>query len=294
MMNGQTGQGCLVIGAGGFLGQHLCRMLRHDAALIPTSSDAALAARQGWLHLDVTAPDTLHALPPRVHSVVYLAQSPHYKNFPARAAHIWEVNVQGVLRLLEYAREAGARHFVLASSGSVYAPSVQDMREDAPLVQGVEGNFYIRSKIASELLLNAYSTFFSTACLRFFTLYGPGLGKNMLMTRMVHAVQEGLPIQLGGDDGLIFNPVYVEDAVRAVVSALSLKGNHTVNVAGPEVVTLGQVCRAIGEAVGREPNVVREGTGQRMVADISAMRALLCTSDVELRTGLGPLVRSCA
>lgn len=277
---------CLVVGAGGFLGAHVCEALQDKYILIQASSNMALATRLGWLHLDVTRPSTLCALPTRVDSVVFLAQSPHYRNFPARAAHIWDVNVQGALGLLEYARNAGARHFVLASSGSVYAPSLADLREESPLHGGVSASFYVRSKMAAELLLRAYSPFMSTICLRFFTMYGPGLGQGMLLARMANAVARGEGITLSGEYGFAFNPLHVSDAARAVEAALRLKGDHTINVAGPHTLTLGKACHIMGSALGRIPHFIHEGQSWRMVADIGRMTALLGEPTVGAADGL--------
>lgn len=266
---------CLVVGAGGFLGVHVCELLKADISILAATSDVRRLPRPGWIHLDMTQPDTLQNLPPMVDAVVYLAQSPHHKDFPNQAKHIWSVNVQGLLLMLEYARQAGVQHFVLASSGSVYAKSEEVLHEEAPLLTGSGGSFYVRSKIAAELLINAYSVFFSTTSLRFFTMYGAGLGNTMLLARMVRAVQEGLPVTLDGEDGLLFNPLYATDAAQAVAAGLRLYGNHTINVAGPELVTLGQVCRIIGRELGREPVFVHQGSGWKIVADITAMRQLL-------------------
>lgn len=286
-------QTCLVVGAGGFLGSHVCRALRDSTQLIAASSNRSLAKKMGWVHLDVTIPHSLDNLPKRVDAIIYLSQSPHYKDFPANAAHIWEVNVQGLLRILEYARGAEATKVVLASSGSVYAASEKDLREDAPLAPGGSGNLYVCSKIAAELLIGAYSTLFSTVCLRLFTLYGPGLRQNMLMARMLHCIREGLPVTLQGEDGFVFNPLYVEDAVKAIECSLHLEGNHTVNVAGPEAHTLGNVCRRMGALLGRKPNFVFEkGCAPRIVADVGAMNRLFKIYGTTLEQGLEIFVRA--
>ncbi len=156
----------------------------------------------------------------------------------------------------------------------------------------MEGNFYIRSKMAAELLLNAYSVFFSTVCLRLFTLYGPGLRSSMLMSRMARSIREGLPIILGGDDGLVFNPLHVKDAARAVVAALELQGCHTVNVAGAEVLTLGEMCRLMGRRMGYSPRFIHQGKSQYMVGDISTMRTLLVEPQLTAEEGLADFVDS--
>lgn len=277
---------CLVVGAGGFLGSYVCAALRDRHALVPASSNKARAGQSGWLHLDMTIPSTLHNLPDRMDEVLYLAQSPYYRDFPAQAEHVWEVNVQGVLRMLEYARKAGVRHFVLASSGSVYAPSRADLREDSPLDLSPSSRFYTRSKVAAELLLHAYSDYFSTISLRFFSLYGLGLAKGMLLERMVSVLIQGAPITLSGEDGFAFNPLHVREAAFAVGAALRLKGHHAINVAGPQVLTLGAACRAMGQALECAPNFVYAGEDWRMVADISRMCDMLCTPRINAVDGL--------
>lgn len=282
---------CLVVGAGGFLGSHVARAFGDEVRLVLASSKAGLSPRPGWIHLDLVDPGTLHNLPPRLDAMVYLAQSPHYKDFPDRAEHIWAVNVQGVLRLLEYARQAGVRHFVLASSGSVYPPSGADIHETDPVSLDAAGNFYARSKMAAELLTDAYAAFFSTCILRFFTMYGPRLGQGMLLTRLAQSVSRGLPVTLSGEDGFVFNPVHAEDAARAVAGAVRLEGKHTVNVAGPEAISLGQACRIMGRAVGREPVFTRQGADWRMVADIGVMRRLLGEPRIGPEEGLAAFAR---
>ena len=67
--------------------------------------------------------------------------------------------------------------------------------------------------------MEAYQGEFVVVILRFFFVYGPGQSNEMLIPRLVKSVREGQPIALDGLDGLRINPVYVEDAVRAVVSA---------------------------------------------------------------------------
>lgn len=286
---------CCLVGASGFLGAH-ARALLHERGydVICAASRPEHAQAPGWVHVDVTRPDTLRNLPSHVDSVIYLAQSPHYKDFPAQAEHIWEVNVQGVLRMLEYARRARATHFLLASSGSVYAPSTGDIFEDSPLALGPGQTMYAQSKIAAEMLVNTYSPFFSTVCLRFFMPYGPGLSPSMLMARLVRNIVQGIPVVLRGGEGLVFNPVHVEDATRCIVAALSLEGEaYAVNIAGPQAVTLRQVAQTIAQELHVNAIFTHEdGMQQRMVADTKFMSALLEKPSVSAHEGLVKYVRS--
>ena len=60
------------------------------------------------------------------------------------------------------------------------------------------------------------------------------------------------------------NPAAVADVAEAVRRCLALDGSHTLNVAGPEVLTLRQVAEAVGRVIGRAPRFhVRAGGAAR-------------------------------
>jgi nucleoside-diphosphate-sugar epimerase len=89
--------------------------------------------------------------------------------------------------------------------------------------------------------------------LRFFFIYGPGQRRTMLMPRLVDNVRRERPIVLQGEHGIRLNPVFADDAAAAVEAAAGLNHSETINVAGPQVLSLREIATRIGEAVGREP-----------------------------------------
>ena len=73
------------------------------------------------------------------------------------------------------------------------------------------------------------------------------------------------------------NPVYVSDVVSAVLAALDLKGFHKINVAGPEVVSLKQICEMIGAKIGVKPifEYDLQSKPRDLIGDIKNMMQLL-------------------
>jgi nucleoside-diphosphate-sugar epimerase len=187
---------------------------------------------------------------------------------------------------LEYARQAEAKHFVLASSGSVYAPSKHLLSENSALAIGGGSTFYVTSKIAAEALVNSYARFFSISCLRFFYPYGKGLASSMLLSRMVYNIRNGIPVVLDGKDGFEFNPIYIDDAVDACITASLLDGFHTINVAGPQKITLGKICCIMGTILKCEPNFVSGGEFWRTVARIESMCNILGIPRINIQEGI--------
>jgi UDP-glucose 4-epimerase len=279
----------LVTGANGFVGRRLLETNEAGHELV------ALARARGlespgveWVEHDLTEPLIAARLPERVDAVVHLAQSRRYREFPEGAADVFAVNTRSTFELLEYARRAGARSFVFASTGGVYAPRGRPLVESDPVEPS---SFYFGSKYAGELLVRSYGEFFSTAILRPFAVYGPGQ-ERMLVPTLVERVTAGDAVTVQGDPGLRINPIYVDDAVRVLEAALS--GAGVFNVAGDEAVTLTELVELIGEVAAVRAVVEHtDAESGALVGDNTRMRETLgVVPEVQLREGLGRTVGS--
>lgn len=221
---------------------------------------------------------------------MHLAQSAHYHNFPDQATDLFSINVNATQQLLEYARRAGAKRFVMTSTGSVYQARPGLLNEESPWAMKT-ANAYARSKMAAELLANAYREQFPVIILRPFFVYGVGQKPNMLIPRLIRSVVEGGTIYLQGERGLQLNPIAAPEAAAATLAALYLDESTVVNVAGPEVLHLKDLCTAIADLSGVSPRFeLREGESPSLVADISKMRELLVTPQVCPMEGLASMI----
>lgn len=276
----------LITGAGGLLGSHLVPLLSREHELFALGRGAPEGATA--ITADLSNPVDPAALPANADSLVYLAQSPRFRDFPDGAADMFQVNVAQPLALLDWARRASVRRFVYASSGSVYAPSDRPIREDDPTPAP---GFYASTKLAAERLALAYGGMISVVCLRFFFIYGRGQKRDMLLPRLVDSVREGRPVTLQGSDGIRLNPVHAEDAARATAAALELDGAHAINVAGPEALSIRRICEAAGAALGRDPvfESAPPAAGD-LVADISRMSERLISPRIPFVEGVRDLL----
>lgn len=284
----------LVTGASGFIGRHLVRTLAgpHTVfALTRTADQKPSDANARPVVQDLARPLEAAALPEAVDTVIHLAQSRHYKDFPERADDIFAVNVGGTFRLLEYARRAGARRFVLASSGGVYGTSYERFVETDPVDPL---NFYLSSKYSAELLTASYRPFFHTIVFRFFFVYGPGQ-TGMLVPGLLRRVQGGRQITIQGDPGIRVNPIHVRDAVRVFEPAMALQRPEVFNVAGDETVTITDLVRLMERAAGRRADVVHVPSDTRgdLAGDNQRMKNVLDVRPrVTLQEGLEEMARA--
>jgi UDP-glucose 4-epimerase len=283
----------LVVGASGLTGAKLIGRIAASARVIGISRSAPvdLPPLAKWLPTDIGEPDVQAALPARIDAVYVLAQSPDFRRFPDQAENIFRVNVAATARLLDYARRAGARLFVYASSGGLYASSPAAITEDHPLRIGGPLGYYLATKRASELLVESYQSLITTVIVRPFFIYGPGQNITMLLPRLLASVREGRPIALAGRDGLMINPIHVDDAARLLAAALDARGHTLVNLAGSETASLRSIGEELGRIVGRPAMFEIDDSvpSPSMVADVTRLAKVLGTAEIGLARGLATL-----
>jgi nucleoside-diphosphate-sugar epimerase len=283
----------LISGAGGFLGRHLVTELapRHElVALSRRAPEPELEGLARWVLCDLRSLDVAQ-LPAHVDAVVHLAQSSRYREFPAGAEDMFAVNVESTFKLLEYARDASASVFVLASTGGVYGRSPHPVQESDP---AHPTTFYFRSKLAAECLVGGYADHFRTLTFRYFFIYGPGQDR-MLIPTLAAKVIGRQDIVIEGDPGIRINPIFVDDAARVFEPALASQATGTFNVAGEEQVTIADLVALLGEAAGERPRVRHDRAGAEgdLVGDTSRLREeLALRPQVRLADGLRSIVEA--
>ena len=242
----------LILGASGFIGTHLERRLVADAHHVIGVCRSGVSPTPGArrLTLDLRDPGCVTSLPRDAEAVVYLAQG--RAPFPSGAPELHAINTTAVLTALDFARRTGAAAFVLASSGSVYGgrPGPAGYAETEPCRPT---DFYARTKRQAEEIAEAFRAWIPTTVLRLFSPYGPGQTGRMV-SRLIESVAAGTPLAIAAEGpSPRFNPVFVLDVVDVVTAVLAQRIAETLNVGGPDVLSLREMAVIIGEALGRPP-----------------------------------------
>jgi UDP-glucuronate 4-epimerase len=145
------------------------------------------------------------------------------------AAYI-QSNIVGFANLLECCRHNNIRHFVYASSSSVYGlndeiPFSTNQDVDHPV------SLYAASKKSNELMAHVYSHLFDlpTTGLRFFTVYGPWGRPDMALFLFTKAMLEGKPIQVFNHGEMQRDFTYIDDIIEGIIRVM-----HRVPKKNPE------------------------------------------------------------
>jgi nucleoside-diphosphate-sugar epimerase len=280
----------LVTGAAGFVGSRLVSKLlgeRHKVFAVVRSVDQVLPTGTTAVPADLSELE-VERLPSNIDAVIALAQSRNYQDFPESAQEVFQVNACANLKLMDWARRNGVRKFVLASSGGVYTRCERLHMAESDHLSTMEIDYYLSTKLMAELVLQSFARFFDTAViLRPFFVYGPGQPAHLLLARLISSVCAGRRVRLEGNDGPRINPVFVDDAAAAFDAALSLEGGHALNVAGPDILSIRQVCESIGRLVGRSPSFeVADGLSADIIGSVALGLPRLNLNQTSFETGL--------
>ncbi len=130
-------------------------------------------------------------------------------------------NIVGFVNLLECCRYSKVKHFVFASSSSVYGANTKmpfsvHHNVDHPV------SLYAASKKANELMAHTYSHLFKLPCtgLRFFTVYGPWGRPDMALFLFTKAILEANPIKVFNHGKMQRDFTYIDDIVEGIVRVM--------------------------------------------------------------------------
>ncbi len=277
----------LVTGSTGLLGDKLVDILSLNHEVYCLSRKKINKNNVKTIICDLTD-FSVEQLPSDIDSIFYCAQSRHFREFPEKSIDIFKVNIEAPLMIADWAVKNKVKKFFYISSGGIYKNQIETINEYFSINANEKNGFYLDSKLSADLLLrNFHSYFESFAIIRPFFIYGEKQDHSMFIPRLFHNIKNKREIFLSGDEGIIINPIYVEDAANAIGNLLRLKGNYVINIAGDEELSLKELCFKMAYIVGEEPifkNIYKQNP--HLNADISVMKKLLYQPKVLLDEGL--------
>ncbi|MBV8684324.1 MAG: NAD-dependent epimerase/dehydratase family protein [Caulobacteraceae bacterium] len=155
--------------------------------------------------------------------IVHLAAQAGVRHSLEAPREYVDANLTGTFNVMEAAHAHGVRHFLFASTSSVYGANLQaPFREtdaaDHPL------SLYAATKKAGEAMTHAYAHVWGipTTAFRFFTVYGPWGRPDMALFSFAEAILAGRQIELFNAGQMERDFTYVDDLVEAVIRLLPL------------------------------------------------------------------------
>ena len=132
-------------------------------------------------------------------------------------------NINGFFSILENCRQHEIKHFVFASSASVYGlntmmPFSEHHGVNHPM------SLYGATKRSNELMAHSYSHLYDLPCtgLRFFSSFGPWGRPDLALFIFVKAMTEGKEINVFNHGNMKRDLTYVDDTVEGIVRIMDI------------------------------------------------------------------------
>jgi UDP-glucose 4-epimerase len=283
----------LVTGGAGFIGSHLVDALvaRGDDVVV---LDDLSTGRREFVNASATLVehDVREPFETDAELVFHLAAQADVGTSMQRPSFDAEVNVVGMVSVLEAARAADA-HLVFASTGgAIYGDVSEPAPEDAPLLPV---SAYGLAKRSAEVYVDGWNRIFGTGhvVLRFANVYGPRQSAALeggVIAIFLERLARGEPTAIFGDGTFTRDFVHVDDVVRALLLAGGHRGGVFNVGTGVEtsISELHAICEsALGVTAPPRFDPPRPGDAARSVLDPSyATRELGFTPSVGLVDGI--------
>ena len=265
----------LVTGGAGFIGSHLLQLLQGQQGVEVVVYDNLSSGRREHVPKairlvegDVRDAEGLANLfaSEAFDSVVHLAAQTMVPYSLSHPEEDCQINLLGLINILECCRKYAVKHIVFSSSAAVYGDNLNIPlhEEEKPMPTSAYGI----TKMASEHYLRMYHDLYglNTTVLRFTNVYGErqgagGEGGVVSIFCKLLAAGQGVTVFGNGEQTRDF--VYAGDIAEALWRGSQLEGHHVINISTQKETSVNQLLAAFKQAVGREFPVqyapIREG-----------------------------------
>lgn len=296
-------QTVLITGGFGFLGRAAAREFKsrgfHVVGIghgLRTGNESRSLGFDEWLAADVTL-SSLLTIRERFGIIVHCAGNGSVQYAQANPLQDFGKTIQATVELLEYIRlKQQDALLIYPSSAGVYGA-----KDDYPIRESDSPNpisTYGRHKKIVEELCENYSGSYGLriALIRFFSIYGPGLTKQLLWDASLRLAAEKNEAIFWGTGEETRDWIDIADATRLILKISECKDQFSVyNGASGNRVTVKSVLEMLRDELGSEAAVkfngaVREGDPRFYHADITKPLGLGWAPTVPLADGLARYV----
>lgn len=252
----------LITGGAGFIGSHILEQLKEKPDMdvvvfdnLSSGSKEHVPAGMELVEGDVCDEAAVDALFADHHfdAVVHLAAQTMVPFSVDHPVEDCQINLEGVLHVLEACRTHGTGHILFSSSAAVYGDNLHiPLKETERLVPTSP---YGITKMTTEHYLRVYHELYGmdATVFRFANVYGERQGEKGeggVVSIFCKLLSQHQGITVFGDGHQTRDFVYAGDIAQAIIRALPLKGYHTMNVSTGQETSLNDLIRSFEKAVG--------------------------------------------
>jgi dTDP-glucose 4,6-dehydratase len=229
--------------------------------------------------------------------VIHASTHRYFDATSQQPTSVFDIEVEGTRRVLNFARTHGTERFLFTSSGAVYGeqpPELTHIPEDyrgAPFTTD-SNSAYGQAKRASEFLCTMYAQQFGFAAViaRLFAFSGPHLplDLNFAIGNFIRDVLSGGPVRIAGDGTPYRSYLYAADLVVWLLTLLiEGKSARPYNVGSARAVTIAELARAVVENTVTEMPIK---IARKPIPGVPSNRYVPCVDRARAELALEPLI----
>lgn len=230
----------IVTGGAGFIGSHLTRRLLkegHDVLIIDElhpyysierkkrhlefarEAGEFIFSKKSLLHDAEEVKNIFLSFKPEV--VIHLAAIPGVPHSIAAPNEYVDYDIKATINALRFAGDSNVKHFIFASSSSVYGEQ-KNVPLQEEMATGEVVSPYAAAKFGAESFCHAYSSLFDykVSILRFFTVYGPWGRPDMAITAFIQKLLKKQEITVFGNS-TARDYTYIDDCISGIISSFN-------------------------------------------------------------------------
>jgi UDP-glucose 4-epimerase len=282
----------IVTGGAGFIGSHIVDMLVEEGYEVHIVDDMSAGKEENinkkaiFHKIDIRDKEKLIPIFKDVKYVFHEAAMPRVQYSIENPIETNDVNVNGLINVLEACRLNNVKRLVLASSSSIYGePNILPTKEDMSIDPMSP---YALHKYIGENYLRLYSRIYKleTVNLRYFNVYGPRLNPDgaypLVIGYFMKLLKQGKKLSITGDGSQTRDFIHVRDVARANLLAMKSEKvgkGEVINIGGGVRYSIKHIAYLIGGEVEYvAPRIEPHDTE----ADISKAKEILDWSPVIL------------
>lgn len=269
----------IVTGGAGFIGSHIVDVLvecGYEVHIVDNLSSGKMenVNPQAFFHnVDIKDKEKLVEIFKDVKYVFHEAAMPQVQYSIENPIETHDINVTGLLNVLEVSRINGVQRIIFAASSAAYGN-----QETLPLVETMTPNPlspYGAHKYIGEVYCKLWADLYGieTVSLRYFNVYGPRQSVDgaypCVVAKFVDLYKKGKPLTITGDGNQTRSFIHVRDVAQANIMAMKIGKvgrGEVINIGTDETYSINKIAELIGgEVVYIEKRVEPYATGASIV-----------------------------